>query len=169
MSPAQTVSKVFAFRQGADSAYGPLYVTPAQGRDGDLYGTTAGDRYPTNLGDIFRVSTSGVGTTLYNFSGTAESYPYYGLILATDGNFYGTVTGGSANMGALFRITPDGVYAVVYNFQGLDDGAYPSLLTDPGLRRQSVWRCRWSLRSKRRYDLQVQCGRVDHHCLCPER
>ena len=126
MSPAQTVSKVFAFRQGADSAYGPLYVTPAQGRDGDLYGTTAGDRYPTNLGDIFRVSTSGVGTTLYNFSGTAESYPSYGLILATDGNFYGTVGGGSANLGALFRITPDGVYTVVYNFQGLDDGAYPA-------------------------------------------
>ncbi len=126
ISPAQAVSKVFAFRFGADSAYGPIYVTPAQGRDGDLYGTTAGDFYPTNLGDIFRVSTNGVGTTLYNFSGTTESYPSYGLILATDGNFYGAVRGGRPNMGALFRITPDGVYTAVYNFQGLDDGAYPS-------------------------------------------
>jgi uncharacterized repeat protein (TIGR03803 family) len=122
----QTVTRLFAF-SGNDSSAHPGIVVPAQGRDGKLYGTTVGYGTPTSAGSVFRIGTDGVGSTLFNFTGTAEYDPAYGLTLATDGNFYGVVYGGSANLGAVYRITPGGAVTVVYNFLGLDDGAFPYL------------------------------------------
>ena len=79
MSPAQTVSKVFAFRTGCRfRIWSSLCNTRSRVATAICMARPRATRYPTNLGDIFRVSTSGIGTTLYNFSGTAESYPSYG-------------------------------------------------------------------------------------------
>ena len=120
-SAAQTVADVYSFTNTNSSQY-PGLGTPAQGRDGKLYVTTQG----LNYGSVFRVSTSGKGgTELHVFDGT-DGEGALGVILATDGNFYGATTfGGSFGYGVLFKITPSGTYSELYNFSGGDDGAYP--------------------------------------------
>jgi uncharacterized repeat protein (TIGR03803 family) len=49
------------------------------------------------------------------------------LVLATDGNLYGTTNaGGKALAGTIFRITDCGEFHVLYNFLGSTDGANPT-------------------------------------------
>ena len=49
----------------------------------------------------------------------------FGVILASDGNFYGTTTfGGSANFGTIFKLTPTGTITTLVNFTG-PNGTYP--------------------------------------------
>lgn len=73
-----------------------------EGADGNLYGTTSiGGR--TANGTVFRITPAGVLTTLYEFRGVGEndgSDPHGTLILASDGNFYGTTSSGGR--GALY-------------------------------------------------------------------
>jgi uncharacterized repeat protein (TIGR03803 family) len=120
----QTVTDIYNFTGDNASAF-PLHVTPAQARNGKLYGTTGGES-GTNYGTIFQVSTTGVFGHLYTFDDTTGSQPSAGLILASDGNFYGTTyLGGTSGLGVLFKISPRG-YAVLYNFTGGTDGAGPA-------------------------------------------
>ncbi|HLV81404.1 MAG TPA: choice-of-anchor tandem repeat GloVer-containing protein [Chthonomonadaceae bacterium] len=77
--------------------------------------------------------------TLYAFSSDATgvnsdgAYPRGGLILASDGAFYGTATNGGAHgNGTIFKITPDGAWTTLYSFSnafGLPetnaDGSHP--------------------------------------------
>ena len=56
-------------------------------------------------GLVFQVTTNGVLTTLISFDGTNEAYPYGGLTLGSDGNFYGTTEdGGAAGGGVIYRL-----------------------------------------------------------------
>ena len=100
----------------------------AQGRDGNLYGTTdAGGT--SGMGTVFKMTPTGVFTTIYNFSGLDGRNPDGGLILGTDGNFYGTTRfGGASNLGTVFKITPAGVLTTLHSFNGTD-GSEPR----PGL------------------------------------
>jgi uncharacterized repeat protein (TIGR03803 family) len=63
---------------------------------------------------------------VHGFQGT-EGYEATGqLVLARDGNFYGTADlGGEAGLGTVFRMTPDGALTVLHAFTGLD-GAEPA-------------------------------------------
>src|SRR6516162_9131952 len=73
------------------------------GPDGNFYGTTR-DGGSNNAGTIFRLSASGVFTSLFAFSTTNGSAPQASLTLGKDGNFYGTtVLGGPNNFGTVFR------------------------------------------------------------------
>jgi uncharacterized repeat protein (TIGR03803 family) len=104
--------------------------------DGSLYGTTSGEdmNYSLGPGSIFAVTSTGNLTTLDSFNGTDGSTPWDSLVLATDGNLYGTtVYGGTGpcvnysapnGCGALFAATPAGVLTTLYNFEATD-GAYP--------------------------------------------
>jgi uncharacterized repeat protein (TIGR03803 family) len=107
----------------------------AQGVDGNFYGTTAwGGPYVTGspdglgYGTIFMLSTNGLVTTLYSFTGGADGgWPYAGLVLGKDGNFYGTAFSGGRQFygyGAIYRVTPDGTYTKLYTFID-SDGANP--------------------------------------------
>ncbi len=59
-------------------------------------------------------------TTLLSFDGTNGAYSTAGLVHATDGNFYGTTSGGGANSnGTVFRITPSGALTTLYSFCSL--------------------------------------------------
>ena len=54
------------------------------------------------------------------------SNPRASLIQATDGNFYGTTSGGVSGLGTVFRMTPSGAVTVLHAFTGRPtDGANP--------------------------------------------
>jgi uncharacterized repeat protein (TIGR03803 family) len=55
---------------------------------------------------------------LYSFSPTPAYSPGYGVIQASDGNFYGTTVAGGANLmqSTAFRLTPDGQFTTLYTF-----------------------------------------------------
>lgn len=96
--------------------------------DGNLYGTTS-DGGTYGKGVVYEITPAGAFTTLYSFCAQLNcadgSYPYAGLIQASDGGFYGTTgSGGSFNYGTVFRITPTGELAILHSFKGTD-GANP--------------------------------------------
>jgi uncharacterized repeat protein (TIGR03803 family) len=105
-----------------------------QTSSGDFYGTTYGGGANGSYGTVFKITTSGMLTTLYSFcakSGCADGeQPWAGLIEATNGDFYGTTYGGGANgnYGTVFKITTSGVLTTLHSFcakSGCTDGAQP--------------------------------------------
>jgi len=98
-----------------------------QGEGGNLLGMTAIGGTSRNCthgcGTIFRLTQSGALTTLFDFDSYHGSGPQGGLILASDGNFYGTTPDGGENeFGTVFRVTPAGALKTRYRFNGLDGG-----------------------------------------------
>jgi uncharacterized repeat protein (TIGR03803 family) len=95
-----------------------------QATDTFWYGTTAMGG-TSDLGTIFRMSSTGTLTTLASFTGTNGANPYGGLIQATDGYLYGlSGGGGTASQGTFFRVTLDGDLRVLRSFTG-SDGFFP--------------------------------------------
>ena len=100
-----------------------------EGQDGEFYGTT--EYGGTGSGSIFKISSSGVLTPLYQVpppqSDTSDrTGPPSALALGANGNFYGTTTyGGSNYVGSIFEITPTGIYMTLYSFGFELDGGYP--------------------------------------------
>ena len=127
LTPAGAFNTVYSFTDGADGKQpnGPL----AQGFDGSLYGTTKHNIFHgfPFYGDIFRVTTNGVFTTLYTLNMNDGQYPAAGMIQGSDGIFYGTAEFGSTdnNNGTVFYTTPGGTTTTLVNFDGFDDGARP--------------------------------------------
>jgi uncharacterized repeat protein (TIGR03803 family) len=96
------------------------------GNDGNYYGTASGGG-SANDGTVFMITPAGVETVVYSFAGGSDgATPVAKVLLASDGNFYGTtVSGGTSNAGTIFRLTPQGVESVLYSFTGGSDGARP--------------------------------------------
>jgi len=113
---AQTYTDLFNFN-GTDGANPEHPALLAQGRDGDLYGTTYNGGSGRG-GVVFRITPGGDLTVLYNFTVYINGYyPEAGLTLGTDGNLYGTTYGGDANYrGTIFKITPRGNLTTLYSF-----------------------------------------------------
>ena len=123
---AQTFTSLASFNgtNGAD----PFYAVLVQGLDGNLYGTTSA-RGAHGQGTVFKITPSGTLTTLYSFCAksncTDGSVPYGGLVLGTDGDFYGTTfTGGALNAGTVYKITPAGKVTTLHSFK-FSDGLNP--------------------------------------------
>jgi uncharacterized repeat protein (TIGR03803 family) len=96
-----------------------------QAPDGSFYGTaeSAWEWMATpSLGTIFRLSADGSSfSTVHEFTGGADSAdPVGGLVLGTDGNFYGStdviVGAGAPTTGTLFRMTADGQVTTLHTF-----------------------------------------------------
>ena len=65
-------------------------------------------------------------TTVVSFDGANGAAPLAGLMLANDGNFYGTTSaGGANNLGTVFRLAPSGTLTTLYSFSG-GDGSNPT-------------------------------------------
>jgi uncharacterized repeat protein (TIGR03803 family) len=124
---AQTFSVVYNFgTKSTDPANPDNTGTLAQGRDGNLYGTTPSGTV-NGGGGVFRLTPAGALTVLHSFSGLSDGgTPYGGLTLGTDGNFYGTTYGGgTAGFGTVFKITPAGTLTTLYSFTDGTDGSEP--------------------------------------------
>jgi uncharacterized repeat protein (TIGR03803 family) len=111
------------------------YAGLVQATDGNFYGTTL---YGGNndvcgsyrCGTVFKITPSGMRTTLYNFcskSGCTDGHgPYAGLVQGTDGSFYGTtVVGGTGSAcqfgcGVVFKVAPSGTLTTLHSFDKTD-------------------------------------------------
>src|SRR5258708_845557 len=132
---AQTFTSLYSFCTKTNCADGDGVTAPlVQGTDGNLYGETAfggggvgnSPCAAIGCGTIFKITTQGKLTTIYTFclsssTCTDGSGPSGGLVLATDGNFYGVTSGGGVhNFGTVFRITPAGKLTTLHNFNYAD-------------------------------------------------
>jgi uncharacterized repeat protein (TIGR03803 family) len=117
VTPTGTLTTLCSLGSGSEGFYpaGPL----VQGSDGNFYGTTYyGGEYGS--GTVFMMTPGGAVTTLYSFtSGSDGGGPKAGLLLGSDGNFYGTTCGGGAsNEGTVFRVTSSGSLTTLFSFNG---------------------------------------------------
>lgn len=123
ITPAGKFTVLFNF----DNTHGESpYSGLVQGNDWSFYGTTI---YGGTKGGgvVFKITPAGKLTVLHNLNGTTDgARPYGGLVLGTDGNFYGATSYGatinsncSNGCGVLFSITPTGSYSVLYKFDSV--------------------------------------------------
>jgi uncharacterized repeat protein (TIGR03803 family) len=114
VSSSGAFNVLFNFGQVPGYPVGPLI----QGSDGNFYGTTEGASSNSSGGVVFQITPSGALTVLHTFTGGSDgSNPVGGLVLATDGNFYGTNDLGGANgWGVLFRVSSTGIFATLHDF-----------------------------------------------------
>jgi uncharacterized protein (TIGR03437 family) len=98
--------------------------TLTRGTDANFYGTTKTGGSNEGCGTIFKVTSAGALTTLYNFASSATDgcTPEAGVIQGTDGNFYGTTNTGTTGP-TIFKITPAGVLTTLYTFTNESAGS----------------------------------------------
>ena len=92
LTPEGALTILYSFKGGADGN------TPTsellRGKDGNLYGTASYGGIHPNFGTIYRMTTLGVLTTLYNFNSGDGAYPYGGLAPGINGSLYGATFAG---------------------------------------------------------------------------
>jgi len=113
---------VYYFTGGANGTY--PYAPPIQGPDGNLYGVTYDG---STAGVVYKVLTASGTLAWVRALPSGTKAP---LIIASDGNFYGTYPHGGMtlngvapsnnNGGGIFQVTPTGVVTGVYNINPLD-------------------------------------------------
>jgi uncharacterized repeat protein (TIGR03803 family) len=126
LTSAGKYTTIYAF----DGTHGYNPEAPLmQGTDGNLYGTTAlGGKTVTSCygandtcGTVFKITTAGKITLIYQFDQVHGAGPMGPVIQGTDGNFYGTTSaGGTSGLGVIFKLTSAGVITVLHNFIGSD-------------------------------------------------
>ena len=140
ITPAGVFTTLYSFTGGADGGRPCALAGLVQGSDGNFYGTTEEVNGNYNLGTVFRITPTGGLTTLHTFSDQGDgSFPQGRLLLASDGNFYGTTFfaeqcgGGRCDngLGTVFRISLDGTFTTLHKFlgsrgNGLNEGASPA-------------------------------------------
>jgi uncharacterized repeat protein (TIGR03803 family) len=133
-SDTWTQKVLWTFTGGADG--GEPTCSLISDNAGNLYGTT--DWGGTGVvGTVFKLSPPAKGkkkwtqTVLYNFTGNADGgEPYGRMLLAADGNLYGTTAGyGEFNYGNVFKLVANGSggwdFSVLHAFAGGVDGEVP--------------------------------------------
>ena len=98
------------------------------GLDGNFYGSPRVGGPNGAWTSFFRVTPTGDFTNITSLYGGTNSFtPEYAMILAGDGNFYGTTTyggagynesGGSSGGGTVFKLTPTGNFTLLISFVG---------------------------------------------------
>jgi uncharacterized repeat protein (TIGR03803 family) len=115
MTPSGSFTKLYDFNNGNVSMYAE--GTPVEGSNGNLYNTTyGGGSY--GQGIAYAITSGGAFTTLVNFSSSNK-----GIILASDGNFYG-------NSGGLFKVSQTGLYTAIPTTGG--SAGYPLIQGSDG-------------------------------------
>ena len=124
---AGTITDLHVFK--ADGSEGTLaYGTLVQGFDGNFYGT-ATQGGAAGVGTVFKVTPLGLFSVLHVFTNGADGgTPRAGLLLGSDGNFYGTTsTGATGDAGTVFQLTPAGVLTTLHSFNAAQgEGVSPA-------------------------------------------
>jgi uncharacterized repeat protein (TIGR03803 family) len=125
ITPDGTLTTLHSF---ADSPDGALpFAGLVQAANGDLYGVTLAGGTSANCspngahgcGTVFKITLSGTLTTLHSFTGADGNGPGGPLLLASDGNYYGTTGGGALyGGGTAFKITPSGTLTTLHAWSG---------------------------------------------------
>lgn len=123
LTPAGALTTLISFNNtnGANPIGGLVF-----GKDGFLYGTTGFGGADLGFGTVFKASTNGNLTTLFNFQGTDGEEPSFRLIFGRDERLYGTASfaGDLANSpsgvgsGSVFGITTNGTFSTLFLFHG---------------------------------------------------
>ncbi len=126
ITPSGSLTTLHSF-SGADGGHPAAGLV--QGTDGNFYGTTSSGGSSANCtggcGTVFKMSPNGSLSWIYSFKSTGDgAAPVAGLVQASDGNFYGTTSGGLFAMGTVFKITPSGSLTTLHSFGGTD-GSHP--------------------------------------------
>src|SRR5580692_3991332 len=134
MTPAGTLTTLHTF-SGTDGSWPVASLMEAS--NGHFYGTTSQGGpassicVSTGCGTVFEITPEGVLTTLHSFSGPDGLSPSGALVQGSDGNLYGTTSGGGpansscgSGCGTIFQITPEGKFTKLHTFDGMD-GRYP--------------------------------------------
>ncbi|MEK8033808.1 choice-of-anchor tandem repeat GloVer-containing protein [Ideonella sp. DXS29W] len=123
MTPAGVVTTLHHFGTVPNDGYWPR-GTLVQAPDGKLYGVTmAGGK--KGLGTVFRISTTGDYEIVHTFSdvGLDAGGPISGLIIGSDGNFYGmSDLRGGFGFGTIYRMSSKGKVKVLHSFDDAADG-----------------------------------------------
>jgi uncharacterized repeat protein (TIGR03803 family) len=125
VTPSGEMTELYNF----DGLHGASPVNLVRGPRANYFGITAHGG-TTGGGVFFAMTPGGTLTVLHNFdsSNTADGYWPMDLILASDGNFYGTtLMGGAFGYGVIYRISANGNYHVLHNFDKAN-GANPTHL-----------------------------------------
>ena len=129
ISPSGTLTPNFDFSNTSTAGYYPLSGLTL-GSDGNYYGTTQSGG-TSNVGTIFKITSGGTLTNLYNFGTikyplTEGSYPSSPPVQARDGNYYGTTpfSNDGINDGVAYKITPAGKYTLLSQFKGSGTNGY---------------------------------------------
>jgi uncharacterized repeat protein (TIGR03803 family) len=126
ISPSGMLTTLYSFcsksgcTDGADPSEGLV-----QAVDGSFYGPTA-DGGADGDGTVFKITPSGILTTLHTFDVTDGSLPSR-LVQATNGILYGTTEFGGVNpigFGTVFGITTSGTLTTLHSFES-SDGEHP--------------------------------------------
>ena len=137
VTPSGTITSLYSFcsQLNCTDGSGPREAL-VRGTDGNYYGTTVfggSCQMEEGCGTLFKITPTGTLTQLHSFCSQPNCpdgfWPVGGLVLASNGNFYGTTQGGGANSyGTIFKITPSGTLTTLYNFCALTrctDGSQP--------------------------------------------
>lgn len=133
VSSSGQITTLYTFCPAAQCRDGRSPVGPlVQAADGTLYGVTMGGG-AEGSGSIYALTPAGKLITAYSFCSatncTDGETPRAGLVLATNGNLYGTTSAGGAHRnGTIFQITPAGKMTTLYNLcsqRSCADGAQP--------------------------------------------
>jgi len=131
MSTAGVVNNSYSFPCGSGGSFpiGPL----VQASNGNFYSTTQ-DGGTAGEGTIYQVTTGLAVTILHNFGSVFGdcTYPGAGMLLATDGNYYGSASdGGGKGDGCLFNTSTSGTYKGLFSFNNTSNGTQMSPLAPP--------------------------------------
>jgi uncharacterized repeat protein (TIGR03803 family) len=124
MTPDGEIGSIYSFCSQTNCADGQSPQTaPVLGSDGALYGVTltgGTGEYGGGNGVVYRLTLGGQFTVLHTFY---SCYPCVdgslpnGMILGSDGNFYGTTNyGGTGGVGTIFQISSTGDLKILYSF-----------------------------------------------------
>ncbi len=124
ITAAGQLTTLYKFVEATDGRH--LLGALVEGTDGNFYGTTelggGSGCSGFGCGTVFKITPGGKLTTIHLFDFVDGSEPEAGLILGTDGNFYGTTefggTGGcyQNGCGTAFKITASGTLTTLYRF-----------------------------------------------------
>jgi uncharacterized repeat protein (TIGR03803 family) len=136
-TPGGELTVLFSFDPQGPGGAGP--TPPIEGTDGSIYGTVfSGGKH--GAGYFYKKAPEGKLTALYDFCALPNCADGAGpnqVIQGTDGNFYGTTSGGGTSTnpecangpcGTLFQITPTGTLTTLHSFcseKNCADGRIP--------------------------------------------